>query len=115
MIAAPITTITGLTAKPAVWGDITGTSLQGYVVATRREFETAFGKPDNGDGEKVTTDWMIIIEDDRGTSVPVTIYDWKRGVAPTSDEVYEWHIGGHSPAAVEYLYRYLWEARYGNE
>jgi len=74
--------------------DINGTSLVGYVTATREEIEEVFGEPDyEGDGSnKVTTEWDILFAD--GTVA--TIYDWKRYEegAPDYDEVYEWHIGG---------------------
>lgn len=77
----------------------TGTSLKGYVEATRSFLELFFGEPtENGSEDKVTTEWAI--EFDNG--VIATIYDWKRYEMgkPEMDEVIEWHIGGNSNEAV---------------
>ena len=77
------------------------TSLQGYVDATREQLVAVFGEPDPiqcSDG-KVTTEWIIEFAD----KTIATIYDWKRYDlgAPKSDELYEWHIGGHQRRALE--------------
>lgn len=77
------------------------TSLQGSVDATRDELVAVFGEPhpiESSDG-KVTTEWIIEFED----KTIATIYDWKRYElgAPKSDELYEWHIGGHTRRALE--------------
>jgi hypothetical protein len=74
----------------------TGTSLRGYITATREEIEAVFGEPtfaDNDPMDKVTTEWYIQFDD--GTFG--TIYDWKRYAmgAPRMDERTEWNIGGH--------------------
>lgn len=82
-----------------------GTSLQGYVSATRAQLEELFGVPTNGDGYKVTTEWEVQIENG-----PVfTLYDWKRYEAgpPASDEVYQWHIGAHDRSAVAVVHDLL--------
>lgn len=77
--------------------EIAGVSLVGYITTTRRHIESVFGAPTwdtpSPDG-KVTTEWNLEFED--GTVA--TIYDYKRYEegAPALDEVYEWHIGGHS-------------------
>lgn len=76
-------------------------SIQGVVDATRDELVDVFGEPhpvEFIDG-KITTEWILEFED--GTIA--TIYDWKRGSlgAPSGDEVYEWHIGGHQRRALE--------------
>jgi hypothetical protein len=79
---------------------VNGTWLQGYMEATRREIESAFGKPNyESEGDKVTTEWNILFED--GTVA--TIYDWKRYEmgAPEMDERITWNIGGTSYLAVE--------------
>ena len=76
-----------------------GTSLQGYVEATRSFLELLLGEPtEYGEGDKVTTEWAV--EFDNG--VIATIYDWKRYEmgAPEMDEVIEWHIGGNGNEAV---------------
>jgi hypothetical protein len=80
--------------------EVNGTWLQGYTVATRREIESVFGKPNyESEGDKVTTEWNILFDD--GTVA--TIYDWKRYEmgAPEMDERIEWNIGGREPIAVE--------------
>ena len=77
------------------------TSLQGYVDATREQLVAIFGEPEpieSSDG-KVTTEWIIEFAD----KTIATIYDWKRYDlgAPTDDELYSWHIGGHQRRALE--------------
>lgn len=77
-----------------------GTWLQGYMEATRREIEFAFGEPCfEGEGDKTTTEWELLFED--GTVA--TIYDWKRYEmgAPEMDERTTWNIGGKTIAAVD--------------
>lgn len=75
---------------------VNGTSLKGYVVATRAELEKTLGAPTwntpSPDG-KITTEWVLRFSDD----TVATIYDWKRYEegAPEMDEVVVWHIGGH--------------------
>lgn len=76
-----------------------GTSLQGYVTTTFEKLNRIFGEPlypNSGDG-KVICEWVIEWED--GTIS--TIYCWKVGKVPT--EEYQWHIGGYSQKAVEYV------------
>jgi hypothetical protein len=73
-----------------------GSSLMGYIQATRAQLEAVFGAPmdfDCGvpeDNDKVTTMWRLRF----GTQV-ATIYDWKRyeDGAPKAHEVIAWHIG----------------------
>jgi hypothetical protein len=81
---------------------IVGTSLCGYIKATRAEIEKVFGAPTygeehSGDG-KVTTEWVI----DFGNEVIATIYDWKRyeDGAPEMDERIVWNIGGRDSDAL---------------
>lgn len=72
-----------------------GTSLRGYVKATREQLTETFGDPMIYSlGDKVTMEW--IIQFDSGDIA--TIYDWKRYELsyPGFGEVYEWHIGGDS-------------------
>ena len=74
--------------------DACGTSLRGYVKATRDELTEVFGNPqDYSLGDKVTTQWVI--QFDSGSIA--TIYDWKRYELgrPGFGEFYEWHIGGN--------------------
>lgn len=75
--------------------DACGTSLQGYVRATRDELMETFGDPMHFSSEdKVTTEWKIQFD----SGDVATIYDWKRYEQgrPGFGEVYEWHIGGNS-------------------
>lgn len=76
--------------------------LEGYITTTRRELAAVFGEPDETGtiDNKVTTEWTILFD---GETV-ATIYDYKRYEddlgAPELDEIYTWHIGGQSKAAV---------------
>lgn len=78
---------------------IDGTWLQGRIVATRRELESVFGAPSDGDGYKVTTEWDILFDDGTVSA----IYDWKRYEmgAPAMDERITWNVGGKTFVAVE--------------
>ncbi len=79
--------------------DTVGTSLQGYVTSTLAELTVAFGEPEfYGEGDKVTVEWTIMFDNGDVAS----IYDWKRYDlgTPEPTEVYEYHVGGNSPAAV---------------
>lgn len=83
------------------WKAVRGTSLRGYITATRDEIEAVFGAPTiaNADpDDKVTTEWYIIFDD----KTVATIYDWKRyGLgAPYNDERIEWNVGGHNERAL---------------
>lgn len=78
-----------------------GTSLRGYIRATRAEIEKVFGAPtytETSGDDKVTTEWVI----DFGNEVIATIYDWKRYEqgAPEMDELCVWNIGGRSQDAL---------------
>jgi hypothetical protein len=82
--------------------DVNDIGLEGYITTTRRAIAAKFGEPDETGtmDNKVTTEWSVKFED--GTIA--TVYDWKRYEddleAPELDEVYRWHIGGQSKAAV---------------
>jgi hypothetical protein len=74
--------------------DINGTSLQGYIQATRAQLERAFGEPDEGGDEvKITTMWTLLY----ANGEVATIYDWKRYGAgyPKQSELISWHIGAN--------------------
>lgn len=76
--------------------------MQGHIIATRREIESVFGKPNyetDDTSDKVTTEWEILFDDE----TVATVYDWKRYElgAPTMDERTTWNIGGKSYAAIE--------------
>jgi hypothetical protein len=90
-----------------------GTSLRGYVKATRAEIEAVFGAPtwDDGDvNEKVTTEWVIRFD----SGVVATIYDWKRYELgkPETEERIEWNIGGHDAEAWQEVSVALWKPAY---
>ena len=86
---------------------ITGTSLQGYIEATYDDLVKAFGKPsydstEDGESDKVHTQWALEFENEEGDLVVATIYDWKEENAYNSRVgKYRWHIGGNSYDAVE--------------
>ncbi len=82
-----------------------GTSLQGYITATRYHIQRIFGEPTytNGIEDKVTVEWVISFDTEEEDQVIATIYDWKRYEqgTPAMDELIYWNIGGHSTEAVE--------------
>ena len=82
-------------------GEMTGTSLKGYIETTYDELKSVFGDPYYGpdaDGDKTTCEWVITFKDGK----VVTIYDYKAGeVTPT--DLYDWHIGGNSPKVLDYV------------
>lgn len=81
---------------------LNGTGLMGYLRTTRHDLETLFGPPNvcsetlgkSGD-DKVTTEWALEIEEN-GRKLVFTLYDYKEERAPAPDEVFDWHIGGHT-------------------
>lgn len=80
------------------------TSLKGEFPITYAELVEIFGVPDHGpndQGDKVTCKWKLEFED--GTVA--TIYDWKMYSTPVDE--YDWHIGGHSEAAVDRVIDYV--------
>ena len=89
-----------------------GTSLKGYTDAIScYDLIELFGKPtvDSAIDEKVNVSWSIngkrYYIDEYGEEdwdyVKATIYNWKTGGAP--QDKYEWHIGGTSWDAVEFI------------
>jgi hypothetical protein len=82
-----------------------GTSLQGYIVATRAQIASVFGEPTfdlPSADEKVTTEWIVVFDSVDEDDIVATIYDWKRYEMgkPQSDEKIVWHIGGRTYDAV---------------
>jgi hypothetical protein len=77
--------------------ETTGTSLQGYIRATRAEITGVFGEPMTYEDSKITLQWGI-----RLGSTVATVYDWKRGEAgtPANDEEMLYNIGGNDQNAV---------------
>ena len=74
--------------------DIVGTCYQGKIETSYNTLCEVFGEPEVLNDEKVQVQWAIKFAD--GTLA--TIYDWKD--AYRTSEILEWHIGGHSEAAV---------------
>lgn len=88
--------------------DPVGTSLQGYINATYDRLVSVFGPP-NGepDGYKTQAEWVL--ESPAGV---VTIYDYKQGdcycgegEGIPAEQVTDWHIGGRSEAAAQWVTR----------
>ena len=79
--------------------NVTGTSYQGEIKATRDELELIFGEPENGRDDKTRWEWALDLEVNIGVDgdndfLTASIYDWK-GSADSD----VWHIGGKSPEA----------------
>lgn len=79
--------------------NVSGTSLQGNVLAGYGELFDAFGSPDywsdvcyEDGGDKVNCEWCLRVD-----GVPVTIYAWKEDKKYT--KVTDWHVGGHTKEA----------------
>jgi hypothetical protein len=75
--------------------DVCGTSLQEYVVAQYKTLCALFGKPNDGDSDKVDAEWVL--------TTPfgvVTIYNYKDGKnycgkdGTPKTKITDWHIGG---------------------
>ena len=86
------------------------TSLQSTIVASYDDLCEIFGRPFEYNGDKVTTEWDLRINeiDEDGEvwdSYVCTIYDWKQDTPPRG--VYEWHIGGHSKKSAHVLKEYI--------
>jgi hypothetical protein len=80
--------------------DSGGTCLRGYLHCSYKDLTDKFGKPENGDGEKVRAEWVIEAKID-GKKVVATIYDWKQYTALS--KLTEWNIGGFDRNAVELI------------
>ena len=91
---------------------VNGTSYQGNVSTTYSTLENLFGKPTFTTGdpyEKTQMEWVIdgkvYFTDQWGDKdfeyIKATVYNWKTGGTPT--EEYDWHIGGKSFEAVDFI------------
>ena len=81
-------------------GEISGSSLKGYIETTYRDLLSVFGEPIYGpdaDGDKTTCEWVITFKDGKVG----TIYDYN--TTDTPGDLYDWHIGGNSPKVVDYI------------
>tara|TARA_R100001463_G_scaffold110379_2_gene165125 strand:+ start:120 stop:653 length:534 start_codon:yes stop_codon:yes gene_type:complete len=92
------------------WGEIDGTSLQGYMDISFDEIEEILGKPNmTGDPYKVDAEWGIKFSD--GTVA--TIYNYKTGRRYLGNEgldvrdIRDWHIGGRNKSVVERVCKLL--------
>ena len=96
--------------------NINMSSLQGTINTTYDKLVEVFGEPTMTDAspyEKVNAQWAIEFKvpftDDTGIedfeTTTATVYNWKDGYIPT--EKYNWHIGGFSNDAVEYVTKVL--------
>lgn len=94
--------------KPNSNAEISGTSFITEVTASYDALRRALGLPNDGDGFKVTTEW--IVQGDDGSVW--TVYDWKATSAYDGDlpdvetfltemQPYGWHIGGRQDRPVE--------------
>ena len=115
--------------RPAPDASIAGTHGQGSIFARESELRAWLGEPGEGDGEKVSREWVVEYKAPRyARFVPATIYDWKETslydeelLSPQRlrelDYVREWHVGGHeedAARAVQYAFaawKNGWEVR----
>ena len=93
------------------WGEIDGTSLQGYMNISFDEIEEILGKPNmEGDPYKVDAEWGIKFHD---TNEVATIYNYKTGRRYLGNEgldvrdIRDWHIGGRDKNVVERVCKLL--------
>ena len=81
-----------------------GTSLKGYVATTYDTLVRLLGEPPSDGCDKTTAEWILLFDD--GTIA--TIYDYKMDSTPYG--LYDWHVGGHSHKAHEYVEKLLAKA-----
>jgi len=92
--------------------DISGTSLQGWLRATRSEIEARLGAPEfdspeaideDGSPADCTTEWRMISGDTVIAIYDVAEIDDESGYVrgPSRDEIYDWSIGGVDGKAVD--------------
>jgi len=71
--------------------EIKGTSLKGYIEATKQQLVDVLGEPTNTyESDKTSMEWHFVMID-KGKRIPITIYDYKDKYV---GGVYTWHIGG---------------------
>lgn len=82
-----------------------GTSFQGYILASYSDLIKTFGTPTSrGDGYKVDAEW--IVDTPHGVAA---IYNYKDGKAYLGEQgapvehIYEWHVGGKNNEAYHYI------------
>lgn len=97
--------VSDLRGKKLIEMLVCGTFLQNEVKTTYAHLCAVFGKPTTkGDGYKVDAEWIILTPEGI-----VTIYNYKDGKNYLGkdglevEKITEWHIGGHSNMAVDYI------------
>ena len=77
---------------------VNGTHYLGYVNITYDELVRTLGQPKEGSADgKTTCEWRVEFED----GSVATVYDWKVGCTPKN--LHDWHVGGRSGIALDYL------------
>lgn len=84
-------------------GDHNGTSLKTYFTVSYKALRAILGPPTNGEGYKVSTEWVV---QDTVTGETFTVYDYKSTKTYDSSlpsvrafralPEYDWHIGGRT-------------------
>jgi len=93
------------------WGEVDGSSLQGYMDISYEEIYNILGEPNlENDGYKVDAEWGIKFPD---TGEIATIYNYKTGTNYLGAEgldpqdIRDWHIGGRNKNVVERVCKLL--------
>ena len=84
-----------------------GTSLIGYLDISYSDLISVFGEPGINDGYKTDAEWDMVINEE-----VITIYNYKSGKNyasnnPEVEDIRDWHVGGKSLKALEYLRDFL--------
>ena len=93
------------------WGEVDGTSLQGYMDISYEKIYDILGEPNlETDGYKTDAEWGIRFPD---TGEVATIYNYKTGTNYLGAEgldpqdIRDWHIGGRDKSIVERVCKLL--------
>lgn len=82
---------------------VCGSSLKGHVAVPYSMLVEMFGKPMQGDGDKVQVEWVVEFYDEvEDEYVLATIYDWKQ-YDRKPQQIVEWNVGGFKSSAVTLL------------
>lgn len=78
---------------------VNGSSLQGYLLASRAYLEMLFGPPlpEPPDEYKTSYEWHVEIKHDGESKGVVAIYDYKSDHSDDIGEEIHWHIGAKGP------------------
>lgn len=89
--------------------DWRGTSLQGYIQATRRQMVKVFGAPQVSDDSDIKLSWEVQFEN----GAIARIYDWREKTPVGLDgEIYAWRIGALGVSAVALVHDAFREAHH---